>query len=176
KLARERGAGEVDSANFWLHIGSFAVYNLLVGYALVVESRSTTSLLLYALALALHFLVNDYGLRQYHRGAYRRIGRWVLSAAVICGWLAGHLAGFAEAVTASVLAFLTGGILLNTFKEELPAERQSRYWAFALGAVAYAGLLVVASGTRAANVVRDRALPVADHRLAIPATPHGSPD
>ena len=40
-----------------------------------------------------------------------------------------------------VLAFLGGAVILNVMKEELPEERQSRFWAFAAGAAAYAAVL-----------------------------------
>lgn len=33
------------------------------------------TLLLFALAMALHFVVNDFGLREHHKHLYRRIGR-----------------------------------------------------------------------------------------------------
>jgi hypothetical protein len=33
---------------------------------------------------------------------------------------------------------------MNVLKEELPEERESRFWAFALGAAAYALVLLVA--------------------------------
>ncbi len=33
-------------------------------------------------------------------------------------------------------------MILNVLKEELPAERESRFWPFAFGATAYAALLL----------------------------------
>ncbi len=43
---------------------------------------------------------------------------------------------------AALTAFLGGGVVLNVLKEEVPSERQSRFWAFAPGAVGYAALLL----------------------------------
>lgn len=40
-------------------------------------------------------------------------------------------------------AFLGGGVVLNVLKEEVPSERQSRFWAFAAGAAGYAALLLM---------------------------------
>lgn len=37
--------------------------------------------------MALHFVVNDYGLREHHTEAYTQVGRWLLAAAVLGGWL-----------------------------------------------------------------------------------------
>jgi zinc transporter ZupT len=50
------GAEKEEAGNgvFWIHISSFAVYNLLIGYALVKEERSLGSLPLFFVALGLH--------------------------------------------------------------------------------------------------------------------------
>jgi hypothetical protein len=37
-----------------------------------------------------------------------------------------------EVTIAVLLAFLAGGVIMNVLKEELPEERESRFWAFAL--------------------------------------------
>ena len=134
---------ESSIQTFWLHIVSYAFYNALLGYLLVREDRGLRSLALYLMGIGLHFLVNDHALRQHHKKRYHRAGRWVLSAAVLAGWAIGVSTELHEALTASTIAFLAGGILLNTFKEELPEERESRFWAFALGAGGYAVLLLV---------------------------------
>lgn len=39
-------------------------------------------------------------------------------------------------------AFVAGGIVLNMLKEELPEDRHSRFWPFALGALISTVLLV----------------------------------
>lgn len=129
---------------FWLHIGSFSLYNLLIGYLLIHrEDAGLESLLFFFMAMALHFFVNDYGLREHHQDAYHRIGRWVLAGAILCGWAIGQATEISQAALAVLFAFLGGGIILNVMKEELPEERQSRFWAFALGAIVYAGLLIL---------------------------------
>ena len=129
---------------FWLHIGSFAVYNLLFGYLLRHQERGETELTLYGVAIGLHFIVNDYGLRSAHRRAYDRIARWLLAGAVVVGWAVGSAIAVHEIGVAAVFALLAGGIVLNVLKEELPEERQSRFWAFATGAAGYAVLLALA--------------------------------
>lgn len=151
KRSRQRNLerGEKDATSFsvfWLHICSFAIYNALIGYLLLHrEEPGFLNLLLFFIAIALHFVVNDYGLREHHKGEYRRIGRWILAAAVIVGWTLGYAVDIAEAAIAVLFAFLAGGIILNVLKEELPEERESRFWAFALGAGSYAIVLLAAS-------------------------------
>lgn len=128
---------------FWIHIGSFAAYNALVGYLLLHrEVMTLRSLAFFTVAMALHFVVNDYGLNDDHKAPYRRIGRWVLIGAVLVGLAVGYATEVSEAAIAALTAFLGGGVILNVLKEEVPSERQSRFWAFALGMAGYAALLL----------------------------------
>ncbi len=143
---RERRAGKEDSTSrgdFWLHISSFAVYNFLIGYLFLDRlAPGLEELLLFFVAMALHFVVNDYGLREHHKEAYLRTGRWVLAAAVVLGWVVALLAEIPEVAIAMITAFLAGGVIMNVLKEELPEERESRFWAFAFGAAFYTAVLL----------------------------------
>ncbi len=67
----------------------------------------------------------------------------MLAAAIFLGWLLGLLTAISEAALAVLLAFLAGAVILNVLKEELPEERESRFWAFALGAGMYTALLLM---------------------------------
>ena len=148
KESREKNIAEGDGdvtelGVFSLHMVSFTLYNLLIGYLLLhKEDSSITNLVLYAVAIGTHLLVNDYGLRNNHKGAYQTVGRWILAAAIITGWVIGTQQPIHEAALAVVFALLAGSIILNVLKEELPEERQSRFWIFALGAIIYAAILL----------------------------------
>ena len=145
--SRKGGKGdtaETPASVFWVHIGSFTLYNALIGYLLHKrEEQNVEEVLFYLVAMALHFLVNDYGLREHHKNRYRTIGRWILVTALAVGWGVGLSIEVSEAATALLLAFLAGGVVLNVLKEELPEERKSRFSAFLLGTGLYAGLLLL---------------------------------
>lgn len=138
------GEGDTTSTGvFWVHISSFAIYNALIGYLLVHrEEQGFLSLCFFFVAMALHFVVNDQGLREHHKGSYDKVGRWLLVAAIVLDWVVGTQTELPEAVIALLFAFIAGGIVLNVLKEELPEERDSRFWAFVLGATVYATLLL----------------------------------
>lgn len=138
------GLDRPEAFTFWLHIASFAAYNLLIGYLTANrEQAGAAAGLFYVVAMGLHFLTNDFGLWHDHRQAYDHTARWLLAAAVIAGALVGLLQDVPEAVVTTLFAFLAGGVVLNVLKEELPEERRSRFWPFAAGAAGYAALLVV---------------------------------
>jgi hypothetical protein len=93
--------------------------------------------------MALHFVVNDYGLREHHTEAYTQVGRWLSRRRCARRLAAVDVDGRPETVLMAVLAFLAGGIVLNVLKEELPDGRRSRFSAFALGTAGYAAVLQI---------------------------------
>ena len=135
---------DVTDADFFrIHIGAFAIYNFLIGYLLVHREESgLPSLLLFSLAMALHFVVNDHALREHHQKIYDKMGRWLLAIAIIIGWFMGISTKINQAVVAVLFAFLAGGIILNVLKEELPEVRESCFWSFACGTISYAIVLL----------------------------------
>jgi zinc transporter ZupT len=60
------------------------------------------------------------------------------------GWAVGLFFEISEAAIAVLFGFLAGGVIMNVLKEELPEERESRFWAFALGAALYTVVLLLA--------------------------------
>lgn len=142
EAAGERDRASSPSGVFWVHVGSFTVYNVLIGYTLH-HREDFASLVLFTVAMALHFVVNDYGLREHHRRLYHDVGRWLVSAAVVTGTALAFVFPLGESLFSTVLAFLAGGIVLNVVKEELPEERRSRFSAFAAGAALYTTVLLL---------------------------------
>ena len=138
------GTDETDADVASLAIAFYTAYNALIGYLLVHrEDGGALELALFAFAMGVHFIVNDHGLRQDHRNFYHRWGRWMVAGAVLLGWVVGLATELAEPAIALLLAFLVGGVILNVLKEELPEERDSRFSAFASGALGYSILLLV---------------------------------
>lgn len=138
-----RSLPQHHEAGYRLHLASFGLYNVLVGYLVFHrEAAGTLSLVLFVVALGLHFVTVDYGLRKDHQWRYDHHGRWLLAGAALLGGFVGGLTRVPEWVVSILFALLAGSVLLNVLKEELPAERQSRFLPFLTGAVAYGVLLL----------------------------------
>lgn len=141
-----RGEDRTTDDAFWLSITSFAIYNAVIGYLLLRgDLEDGTQLVLYTLAIGVHFVINDFALSEHHRHAYRRFARWILAGAVVAGWAAGTTTEVSERILAVIVAFVAGGVILNVLKEELPGERLAQFWPFAGGALAYSVLLQLVS-------------------------------
>jgi hypothetical protein len=129
---------------FWIHIGSFTLYNALIGYLLVREEyESAWGMLFFFIAMGVHFITNDKGLRATHKEDYDKYGRWLLTLAILVGWGIGAAVEVNDLIISFLTALLAGGVILNVLKEELPEERESSFSAFCLGIVGYSILLLL---------------------------------
>lgn len=146
---RRRAIGEPDqtgTATFWLSIISFMVLNAAIGYAVASPGDPAVEpLWMFAVAMGLHFLANDHSLTEHHGARYQGIGRWLLVAGLMTGWLIGVLPGIEirPETLALVLAYIAGGTIMNILRHELPdTDRSSDVVAFATAAAVYAVLLL----------------------------------
>lgn len=127
----------------WLHIASYATYNLLIGYLLLEQAELTdTSMWAFAAAMGVHFVVNDHSLKEDHGRLYHHRGRYLLAAAVLIGWVGSLLAELPSTAVGMPLAFLAGSIVLTVVKEELPEDRRSKVVPLVLGAAGYTAVLL----------------------------------
>ena len=128
----------------WVHIFGFALYSVLMGYLLSVETERTLgSLVLYSLAMFVHFWVVDHSLRMEHGDFYDYFGRWIIASAVLAGWTLGIAGVSSDYVLPTLMGFLGGGVVINSIKEELPEKGEGRVLPFVFGAFGYALLLLL---------------------------------
>lgn len=144
---RKRSSTEgkkVSAGVFWLHISSFFVYNMVIGYLLIREEyKSIWGMFFFFLAMGVHFVINDHGLRSAHKETYDKRGRLLLTAAILLGWGIGAAVEVNELMISLLVAFISGGVILNVMKEELPEERESSFRAFTTGVIVYSVLLML---------------------------------
>lgn len=146
----QRSAGGPDRtgrAVYRLSIASFTVQNAAMGYAVGAPGdQGVEPLWLFAVAMGLHFLVNDHALVEHHGDRYQRRGRWWLVGALLAGWVMGA-AGSVElprGILPLVLSYLAGGTILNILRHELPGTaRSADVGALLLGTAGYTALLLL---------------------------------
>lgn len=129
---------------FWVHLGSFAVYNAIITYTLSSTYRTGVAYaVLFTMAMGLHFVLSDRGLEEHYGPQFdRKLPRLLLAGALLLGWALAALFAPTRSLTVSVLtAFLAGSVLLNVFKEEIPTARRSSFPWFITGLLGYAALL-----------------------------------
>lgn len=139
--------GEPSQVFSSLRVAAFAGYSALIAYLLIHNVwKDATTLVLYTLAMSFHFLLVDHSLFSDHYGRYEGRLRWILAMAVLAGWFVGILTSIPDQWMARIIAFVSGGVLMNTVVVELPEGRGGRFWPFALAAAAYSAVLLIVLG------------------------------
>jgi hypothetical protein len=143
RLSQRGRSGTERAGAYWLHLGSFGVYNALITYGMALRVRTgLVFALLFVLAMGLHFVLTDRGLEEHYPRRFAASGRMVLAGALLLGWVLSAVAAPTSTLVVALLtALLSGSILLNVFKEELPSDRRSSFGWFLTGLLLYAALL-----------------------------------
>ena len=141
---------EIGGPVFWLHIGGFAAYAAVVSYLMVRGiGLARASIALYAMAMGLHFLSVDHALLREHAVRYLRPGRYILAAAVLAGWACGLLVEIPSRGVCILMGLVSGGVIMNSMINELPHEKEGKFWPFVLGAALYAAIVLLATNVGA---------------------------
>jgi hypothetical protein len=140
---KERDKGGKGGFVYWCHAGSFALYGSLVSYLMVKESHlGPLYLTLFFIAMSLHFLAICHSLRVEHGALYDRSGKWVIAGGVLAGWVVGTMSSLPNAIFATLMGLVGGGVVINSLIMELPKEKEGRFWPFFAGAFGY-GMIVL---------------------------------
>ncbi len=132
-----------ESVRFpWLQMGGFAAYATLLAYMMVWSGKNGWTLGLFALAMGLHLFMIASNLSTHHREAYHPRGARLLAAACLVGWGAAATLELPIVWLLNLVAFVIGGVVVNSAIAELPQDNKGSYGAFVGGAVAYTALLL----------------------------------
>ena len=95
---------------FWLSLSSYTLFNFLVGYAVAdKDNPEVKPLVLFTLAIALHYFINDYSISKDHGKAYNLKGKWILILSLFLGWLTGMIFVLSPTAVALVTLSLAAG-------------------------------------------------------------------
>lgn len=134
---RYRDEGHDDVLVYGLHLGMFCLYNFLITYTMSLRALSSMpATCVFTFAMALHFVLTDRKFCRFYTTKFKHFGRFLLMSALLVGWLCSVIFDPVNVlVSAFMLAFLAGSVLLNVFREELPATRLTNYVWFSVGII-----------------------------------------
>jgi hypothetical protein len=133
-----------ESTYYYLSLGSYALFNFLVGYAVVdKDNPEVRPLVLFAFAMALHYFMNDYSLYEAHGNEYNLYAKWFLISCLILGWLTGFMFELSTTAVALISAFIGGGVIMNITRHELPSDNPNNLRMFLASAAFYTSILLM---------------------------------
>ena len=142
---RYRDEGNNDGLVYGLHLTMFCLYNFLITYTMSLRALSSiTATILFTIAMALHFVLTDRKFSRFYQVKFNHLGRFILIIALLIGWLCSVIFDPVNVLVAAfMVAFLAGSVLLNVFREELPAAGLTSYCWFAFGAILITFILLL---------------------------------
>jgi hypothetical protein len=136
----QQGGSNLTPLRIWIYMAGYALYKVVVGY-LLAKMLSPIAVLVFSVAMAMHFFVVDFHLVNIHRNVFAGIGRWALSAAFLAGWGVGVATKLSPFVVALLMSFVSGGAMMMMIQEEFSEKRPTSFPGFLLGVVMYSALL-----------------------------------
>lgn len=126
------------------HACGLSGYFLLIGFLLVeTPGAQPLSLALFTVAMVIHFLAIDHGLRHKYGGLFDRTLRWVFAVATALGAVLAITTEISYEALALLNALFAGMLVIATIKEKIPGTADARFLPFLAGTIAYSVLLLL---------------------------------
>ncbi len=138
---------KLHQGGFWIQIAFVSLYNFLLIYSIPEQfEENTLFALVYVIAIGLHLLSSDHHLSEKYPKLFHQQGRFILIVAVTSGLVTDIFFTAADRTVSGILtALLSGFLIFNIFKEELPEHQSTKFRWFLGGVIVYI-LLLVGSG------------------------------
>ena len=126
------------SRNFWISFSGYMLFNFFVGASLTDSNNPEIQpLFLFTIAMGMHYFIADHNSNEENGILYNQKGRWFLVLALFLGYIVGYLTSIPDTVIAVAVSFISGGVLLNVFRYELPKREQVGYYFFLTGSLVF---------------------------------------
>lgn len=137
--------GQATMRVYHLHLFMYCLYNFMITYTMPLRVQTGVFYaVIFTVAMGLHFILSDRNFNRHFHEQFSLGGRLLLLASLAAGWLVTALTEPINVVLVSLMiAFLSGSILYNVFKEELPEGANSSYLWFTVGMGLVTALLVI---------------------------------
>ncbi|WP_147804207.1 hypothetical protein [Alkalicoccus halolimnae] len=140
---RHKRGASVEDRFFFSQTLLFFVYNMLISYIMFASEQPLEQLVFYGTAVGLHFMAVAHDMFRENNVKYRKYGRYMLASGILTGWLVATLTPPSPIVLSIVFAFISGAIMFNVIKNELPSEDSAHLPTFVLSAFIYSALTLM---------------------------------
>lgn len=123
-----------ELAFYWTNVLFICLYNLLIGYVVGSYTQGNISFrIVYMLAYIVHFITIKWGIYHVFPKRYENQARYPIILGLFIGYFIALFFDINPLVLSVNESLLTGAMMLNVFKHELPNEKDSRSKAFIVG-------------------------------------------
>ncbi|PYZ91690.1 hypothetical protein CR194_18870 [Salipaludibacillus keqinensis] len=134
---RYRSGATIEDSFFFIQTSLFFIYNMLISYIMFAADQTTEQVIFYGVAVGLHFMAVAHDMYRENNKKYRKYGRFMLAGGILCGWLIAEFTPHSSIALSIVFAFISGAIMFNVIKHELPSEGSAHLPTFIISAFTY---------------------------------------
>jgi len=122
---------------FWVQVVFFAIYNMLIAFIIVSAEMEGGQAVFYGVAIGFHFVAVAHELYQENPKKYQSKGRYVVASGMVLGSVIGLTLTVPSFIQSIITAFISGAMIMNVLKHEIPHEKEAHFPAFAIGVIVY---------------------------------------
>jgi hypothetical protein len=132
--------------NFWISLSGYLLFNFFVGASLSDSNNPEIQpLFLFTIAMGMHYFIADHNTNEENGSLYNQKGRWFLVLALFLGYIVGYLISIPDTIVAIAVSFISGGVMLNVLRYELPKREQVGYYFFLMGSLIFTLIILTLS-------------------------------
>lgn len=139
--AEQNGTAE-KNVYFWLQVLFFMIYNMLIAYTVVVSNVRGVQAVFYGAAIGMHFIAVAHDLWRKNPQRYNSLGRYFLASGILLGWGFAIWFELSSIAQSLIFAFISGAMILNVLKNELPKEKEAHFSIFAFAIITYTSITI----------------------------------
>ncbi|MCE7791293.1 hypothetical protein K8O68_02515 [Salipaludibacillus sp. CUR1] len=125
------------TSSFWVAVAFYTFYNALISFTVLSVDVVGVQALFYSIAIGLHIIAVAHDMYREFPNEYSKKGRYILAGGIVIGWIFALTVELNPLIKAIVFAFISGAMIFNVFKNELPNEKEIHYFTFTIGVFSY---------------------------------------
>ena len=129
-------------ASFYTAVAFYTVYNAMISFTVLSADISGVQAVFYSFAIGLHIIAVAHDMYREFPVEYSRTGRFIMAGGIVVGWVFALTIDLNPLVKAIIFAIISGAMIFNVFKNELPHEREIHFPTFVIGVFAYTALTI----------------------------------
>ncbi len=144
EISRDSNISHAEKGIFAVHLFTFSFLSFILSFVLLFQYQTGIIVgLLYTIAVSLHLFIFEGSIFEQYKELQAKIGRYVTGFIPLAGWAASIW--FPERIAEAyvLLAFISGAILYNSIRNEIPSvKREKSLILFLVGVLIYSLLLI----------------------------------
>ncbi|WP_280771617.1 hypothetical protein [Salipaludibacillus daqingensis] len=128
------------TSSFWVAVAFYTFYNALISFTVLSVDVSGVQAVFYSFAIGLHIIAVAHDMYREFPDEYSHKGRYILAGGIVVGWIFALTLELNPLIKAIVFAFISGAMIFNVFKNELPNDKEIHYPTFVIGVFSYTAI------------------------------------